>query len=205
MSSTCPECACFSLDSVPTRAPKSTCRTGSCPIAWSTPARTITTRPAAGSPQPTSRPPNRGTRSWPSGPSRCRYLNTTGDEIHWDMIRLAFSSVADTAIIPLQDILGLDSRARMNIPGKAEGNWRWRFQKGQIDQRAQDRLAELTAVYSRWNGRVPEDLDPRSRPPKPDRVADGRDPSRPAKPLRRRHECTKSNAGSRYEPCRKEP
>ena len=41
----------------------------------------------------------------------CRYMNTRGDEIHWDMIRLAFASVADTAIIPLQDILGLDSRA----------------------------------------------------------------------------------------------
>ena len=50
------------------------------------------------------------------------------------MIRLAFASVADTAIIPLQDILGLDSRARMNMPGKAEGNWGWRFRKGQIDR-----------------------------------------------------------------------
>jgi 4-alpha-glucanotransferase len=94
----------------------------------------------------------------------CRYMDTAADEIHWDMIHLAFSSVADTAIIPLQDILGLDSRARMNVPGTAEGNWRWRFQKGQIDRRAQDRLAELTAVFSRWNGALPTDLDPRSRP-----------------------------------------
>jgi 4-alpha-glucanotransferase len=98
-----------------------------------------------------------------------RYANSTGDEIHWDMIRLAFASVADTAIVPLQDILGLDSRARMNFPGKAEGNWRWRFRKGQIDGHARDQLAELTAVYSRWNGAIPSGLDPRYRTPKPER------------------------------------
>jgi 4-alpha-glucanotransferase len=92
-----------------------------------------------------------------------RYLNSTGEEIHWDMIRLAFSSVADTAIIPLQDILGLDASARMNLPGTGEGNWRWRFRSGQIDRKARERLAELTAVYSRWNGTVPAGIDPRSR------------------------------------------
>ena len=99
-----------------------------------------------------------------------RYANSTGDEIHWDMIRQAFASVADTAIVPLQDILGLDSHARMNFPGKAENNWRWRFQKDQIDVRARGLLAELTAVYSRWNGAVPNDLDPRFRPSKLDPV-----------------------------------
>jgi 4-alpha-glucanotransferase len=97
-----------------------------------------------------------------------RYANSTGAEIHWDLIRLAFESVADTAIIPLQDILGLDSRARMNLPGRADGNWRWRFEKDQIDVRTQERLAELTAVYSRWNGGtrrvIPRGLDPRFRP-----------------------------------------
>jgi 4-alpha-glucanotransferase len=86
------------------------------------------------------------------------------------MIRLAFESVADTAIIPLQDILGLDSRARMNLPGKADGNWRWRFQKDQIEVSAREHLAELTAVYSRWNGPIPPGLDPRFRPSKQDRV-----------------------------------
>jgi 4-alpha-glucanotransferase len=93
-----------------------------------------------------------------------RYLDRAGNEIHWDMIRLAFSSVADTAVIPLQDLLGLDSRARMNLPGKAEGNWQWRFRKGQLDRQAQDRYAELTALYSRWNGALPAELNPRSRP-----------------------------------------
>jgi 4-alpha-glucanotransferase len=90
-----------------------------------------------------------------------RYLNSSGDEIHWDMIRLAFMSVADTAIIPLQDILGLDSRARMNTPGTPEGNWTWRFTKGQIDSHARNTLAELTAIYSRWNGAIKESQDPR--------------------------------------------
>ena len=93
-----------------------------------------------------------------------RYLDSHGNEIHWDMIRLAFSSVADTAVIPLQDILGLDSRARMNLPGKAEANWLWRFKKGQLDRQAHDRYAELTALYSRWNGALPTEWNPRSRP-----------------------------------------
>jgi 4-alpha-glucanotransferase len=93
-----------------------------------------------------------------------RYLDSPGNEIHWDMIRLAFSSVADTAVIPLQDILGLDSRARMNLPGKAEANWLWRFKKGQLDRQAHDRYAELTALYSRWNGALPAEWNPRSRP-----------------------------------------
>jgi 4-alpha-glucanotransferase len=92
-----------------------------------------------------------------------RYLATGGDEIHWDMIRLALSSVADTAIIPLQDILGLDSRARMNTPGTSEGNWGWRFRKDQIDRQVRERLAGLTAVYSRWNGTLPEALNPHRR------------------------------------------
>ena len=107
-----------------------------------------------------------------------RYVNADGAEFHWDMIRQAFASAADTAIIPLQDILGLDSRARMNTPGQAKGNWRWRFQNGQIDQHARDRFAELSAVYSRWNGAIPENLDPRSRPRNPGQVPPPDDPPR---------------------------
>jgi 4-alpha-glucanotransferase len=107
-----------------------------------------------------------------------RYLNTDGKEINWAMIRLALSSVADTAMIPLQDILGLDSSARMNLPGKAEGNWRWRFRPGQLDRRAGDRLAELTAVFSRWNGTVPKHLDRTARPQTADRSAATGSPAR---------------------------
>ena len=84
-----------------------------------------------------------------------RYLGTTGVEIHWDMIRLALASVADTAIVPLQDVLGLDGKARMNVPGRARGNWGWRFTADQLDARCRDRLADLTAAYSRWNGEPP--------------------------------------------------
>jgi len=56
-----------------------------------------------------------------------KYLGTDGREIGWDLLRAAYRSVADTAIVPLQDALGLDGRARMNVPGRAEGNWRWRM------------------------------------------------------------------------------
>ncbi len=89
-----------------------------------------------------------------------RYLASTGKEFHWDMIRLAISSIAEIAIIPLQDTLGLDSSARMNIPGKAEGNWGWRFRAGQLTAKVKDRLASLTALYSRWNGAAPARFDP---------------------------------------------
>jgi 4-alpha-glucanotransferase len=97
-----------------------------------------------------------------------RYAHTTADEIHWGLIRMVLASVADTAIIPMQDILGLDSRARMNFPGKAEGNWGWRYRSEQLIPAVRDRLADLTATYSRWNGAVPARWDPRYRPPPKD-------------------------------------
>jgi 4-alpha-glucanotransferase len=89
-----------------------------------------------------------------------RYTGTRGKEFHWDMIRLAFASVADVAIVPMQDILGLDSSARMNVPGIAAGNWGWRFTPDQLRPGIIDRLSEMTAIYSRWNGKVPEPLNP---------------------------------------------
>jgi 4-alpha-glucanotransferase len=64
----------------------------------------------------------------------------------------------------MQDILGLDSRARMNFPGKAQGNWAWRYRAEQLDRRVTDRLAEMTALYGRWNGPVPVGRDPRPCP-----------------------------------------
>ncbi len=78
-----------------------------------------------------------------------RYLGTTGREIHWDFIRLALASVADTAIIPLQDVLGLGSEARMNLPGTTEGNWGWRFSFTMLSDATTDRLRELTTLYGR--------------------------------------------------------
>jgi 4-alpha-glucanotransferase len=58
-------------------------------------------------------------------------------------------SVAHTAIIPLQDIIGLDEKARMNTPGKASGNWSWRFTPRQLEGPAKGRLMELTMLYAR--------------------------------------------------------
>ncbi len=72
--------------------------------------------------------------------------------IHWEMIRLAMASVARTAILPLQDILGLGSEARMNRPGKAEGNWRWRVAKDAITPEVEERLRTLTITYGRSRG-----------------------------------------------------
>jgi 4-alpha-glucanotransferase len=89
-----------------------------------------------------------------------RYANCTGEHFHWDVIRLAFGSVAEIAIIPMQDILGLDSKARMNVPGKAEGNWGWRYGAEQLTPEIRRHLAELTALYGRFAGHVPPELEP---------------------------------------------
>ena len=97
---------------------------------------------------------------------------------------MLFASVADTAIVPMQDILGLDSRARMNFPGKAQGNWAWRYRAEQVDRRVTDRLAELTALYGRWNGPVPAGAT-RDRPPQRPRVRDRARAAAGARPPRR--------------------
>ena len=61
-----------------------------------------------------------------------RYLDLDGREVHWQFIRAVLASVADTAIVPVQDLLGLGTAARMNQPGTATGNWRWRLVPGQL-------------------------------------------------------------------------
>jgi 4-alpha-glucanotransferase len=78
-----------------------------------------------------------------------RYLLGVGADIAWDLIRVAWSSVADYAMTPLQDLLGLPTSARMNFPGKPSGNWTWRFTAGQVTPAVIDRLGDLTALYSR--------------------------------------------------------
>ncbi|MGK7877180.1 MAG: 4-alpha-glucanotransferase [Xenococcaceae cyanobacterium] len=71
-------------------------------------------------------------------------------EINWVLIRLALSSVADLAIIPLQDLLSLDNRGRMNDPSMNAGNWRWRYQSSDLlTEELRDRLLELTQLYNR--------------------------------------------------------
>jgi 4-alpha-glucanotransferase len=78
-----------------------------------------------------------------------QYVGTDGTEIHWDMIRLALGSVACMAIFPLQDVLGLGTQARMNLPGTLRGNWEWRFTKEMLIPSIQERLRELTRIYDR--------------------------------------------------------
>ena len=58
-------------------------------------------------------------------------------------------SVADVAIVPLQDVLGLGSDARMNTPGRAEGNWAWRCRGGALTPALGRRLHEITEIYGR--------------------------------------------------------
>jgi len=78
------------------------------------------------------------------------YLNSrSDDEIHWDAIRGAWSSVASMAISPVQDFLGLGSEARINTPGVAAGNWQWRLRHGVLTDELAERIAKLTKVYSR--------------------------------------------------------
>lgn len=71
------------------------------------------------------------------------------DEIHWELIRLAMSSVANTAIIPMQDVLGLVAEARMNRPGSVRGNWSWRFCWSDVSRVVTAKLAKVTRVYGR--------------------------------------------------------
>lgn len=78
-----------------------------------------------------------------------RYCGVHEDEPHWSFIRTVLQSVANTAILPVQDVLGLGSEARMNVPGTAEGNWRWRLLDEQLDERAAERLRDLCALTER--------------------------------------------------------
>jgi 4-alpha-glucanotransferase len=86
-----------------------------------------------------------------------RYLGTTGGEMNWDMIRAALASVARLALFPLQDVLGLGSDARMNRPGRAEGNWTWRFEENALSSAVAERLGSLTRTYGRAASR--EEID----------------------------------------------
>ncbi len=72
------------------------------------------------------------------------HLDRDGREIHWDMIRLALHSNANMAIVPLQDLLGLGSEGRMNVPGRPSGNWQWRFTWDQVTPDIIERMHRLT-------------------------------------------------------------
>jgi 4-alpha-glucanotransferase len=79
------------------------------------------------------------------------YLGGLQDSLHWALVRLALASPANLAIIPVQDLLGLGSEGRMNVPGVPEGNWAFRLLPGAITGDHAARMAELSSLY----GRVP--------------------------------------------------
>ncbi|WP_261798473.1 4-alpha-glucanotransferase [Oxalobacter paraformigenes] len=78
-----------------------------------------------------------------------RYLSVSGDWINWDLIRAAWASTAALALTPYQNILGLDSSARMNRPGEKTGSWEWRFAWKQVESWPSAYLAEITEIYGR--------------------------------------------------------
>ena len=77
------------------------------------------------------------------------YSKTGGEEIHWDFMEALLGSDAGATLFPLQDVLGLGSEARMNVPGRGSGNWQWRFRWEDLTSEAIERLAELTERYGR--------------------------------------------------------
>jgi len=87
-----------------------------------------------------------------------RYTARDGSDISWDMIRLAYASVADSAVVPLQDLMKLDNEARMNFPGKLGGWWTWRYTQEMLTDSIADRLREITELF----GRVPGAMGNRS-------------------------------------------
>jgi 4-alpha-glucanotransferase len=77
------------------------------------------------------------------------YLGCDDRDFHWALIRAALASVADMAIVPLQDFLGLGSEARMNLPGTVGNNWTWRYSAGALSDDLASHLADLVRLYER--------------------------------------------------------
>jgi 4-alpha-glucanotransferase len=79
-----------------------------------------------------------------------RYVGRSGSDIAWDLMRLAWASVADTALTTVQDVLSLGTEARLNSPGTSGAhNWTWRLPDGALNEHIAARLADLTVVYGR--------------------------------------------------------
>lgn len=88
-----------------------------------------------------------------------RYLGTSGIDVVWDLIRLAFASVSRYVVVPLQDVLRLGTAARMNLPGRPDGNWGWRFRRGDVAEALVADLRSLAETY----GRLPAESRPEDR------------------------------------------
>ena len=76
-------------------------------------------------------------------------LNLDGHDVNWKMVEFTLNANANTSIIPMQDVLGLDSSARMNIPGTVGGNWEWRMAPGMLTQEIKQHLRQLTENSNR--------------------------------------------------------
>jgi len=86
----------------------------------------------------------------PSSQDRVRrYMNTDGMDVCWDFIRACFGSVSEMAVVPLQDVFSFDSWARMNTPGIAAGNWKWRYLDHMLSDHFIDKLEYITELYGR--------------------------------------------------------
>ena len=83
-------------------------------------------------------------RNGDSDPILSRFLSPERGETHWQLVQLVLESDADIAVIPLQDLLGKDSRSRMNVPGQAEGNWTWRCHNEDMSSTVATQLRALT-------------------------------------------------------------
>jgi 4-alpha-glucanotransferase len=81
-----------------------------------------------------------------------RYLERSGSNVSWDLIRACWSSVAVFALAPMQDFLGLGNEARMNYPGNPSGNWTWRMPAWALNEALQKKINELNYLYSRGKG-----------------------------------------------------
>jgi 4-alpha-glucanotransferase len=73
----------------------------------------------------------------------------TEKDVHWELIKLAMRSVAEMVIIPMQDILGLGEKARMNLPASSNGNWEWRLTPEQLSPSLIRKLSEMIRIYGR--------------------------------------------------------
>ncbi len=78
-----------------------------------------------------------------------RYANSDGNRIHWDFIRMAYSSVARLAIVPMQDVLGFGADCRMNLPASTKGNWRWRLAQRFLTVQVAEELRSEAKFYAR--------------------------------------------------------
>ncbi len=78
-----------------------------------------------------------------------RYLARSGEDIAFDFIRAVMGSVAETVVVPLQDVLALGSEARMNVPGRPDGNWAWRFRWQMVNDWHTSRMRDMVALYGR--------------------------------------------------------